>query len=161
MFRGERIEHGPATNCHLRRIGAHNKMIAERRNDWRFKSQLRHPRCAEVYFAAFFKHANTREHFSRANVHAYPLARANSSRRIRQHSQAAGEVVKQQGRPNDLLERLRSDPKFAGVKWEQAMDASRYVGRAPQQVEAFVRAVVEPIRERYRSDLGQRVQLRV
>ncbi|MGD0899525.1 MAG: adenylosuccinate lyase, partial [Thermoguttaceae bacterium] len=35
--------------------------------------------------------------------------------RIRRHSQAAAAVVKEQGRPNDLIERLAADPAFAKV----------------------------------------------
>jgi adenylosuccinate lyase len=41
------------------------------------------------------------------------------------------------------------------------MDPRRFIGRAPEQVDEFVIAVVEPIRERYRERLGESVQLRV
>ncbi|MBW3540157.1 MAG: adenylosuccinate lyase [Planctomycetes bacterium] len=69
--------------------------------------------------------------------------------RIRVHSQAAAREVKEHGRPNDLLERLRSDPAFAAVDLTQALSPARYIGRAPEQVDAFLRDVVQPIRERY------------
>ena len=81
--------------------------------------------------------------------------------RIRRHSLAAAEQVKEQGRPNDLIERLRKDPAFGKTNWEQVLDPSRFVGRAPQQVEAFVREVVEPIREHYRDHLLQTAELKV
>jgi adenylosuccinate lyase len=81
--------------------------------------------------------------------------------RIRQHSVAASEQVKQHGRANDLIERLRGDQAFAGVDWNSVMNPRRFVGRAPQQVEAFLRDVVEPIRARYKDQLGQDVQLKV
>jgi adenylosuccinate lyase len=81
--------------------------------------------------------------------------------RLRQHSLAAAEQVKQHGRPNDLIERLKADPAFAQVSLDDVLDPRRYVGRAPQQVEAFVREVVEPIRRRYAADLGQSASLRV
>ncbi len=73
---------------------------------------------------------------------------------IRQHSQAAAAVVKQEGKPNDLLERLAADPAFAQVNVQAATDASQFVGRSPQQVDEFLAEVVEPIRQRYgdRSD---------
>jgi adenylosuccinate lyase len=74
--------------------------------------------------------------------------------RIRVHSQEAARQVKEHGLPNDLLERLQSDDNFRGVEFSAALDASRYIGRAPQQVDAFIADVVEPIRERYRDDLG-------
>ena len=64
---------------------------------------------------------------------------------IRVHSQAAAAEVKQQGRSNDLLERLRQDEAFAGVDLTKALDSSRFTGRAAQQVDQFVADVVAPI----------------
>jgi adenylosuccinate lyase len=80
---------------------------------------------------------------------------------IRTHSLKASAEVKQHGRPNDLIERLRTDPAFAKVNLGEVMDPSRYVGRAPQQVERFIGEVVEPIRQRYRAQLNQAVELKV
>src|SRR5687767_5261272 len=77
--------------------------------------------------------------------------------RIRRHSLAAAEAVKIHGRPNDLLERLRNDPALAKVSLGDVMDPKRFVGRAPQQVAAFVEKVAGPIRQRYRKELGQKV----
>lgn len=68
---------------------------------------------------------------------------------IREHSQAAAQRVKAEGESNDLLERLRAEPVFANVNLDDVLDARLYVGRAPQQVEAFVSEIVKPIRERY------------
>ena len=73
--------------------------------------------------------------------------------RIRIHSQEAARRVKDEGEPNDLIERLKSDPAFAGVDFHGALDARQFVGRAPQQVDAFIRDVVEPIRAKYAADL--------
>jgi adenylosuccinate lyase len=81
--------------------------------------------------------------------------------RIRRHSLAAAEVVKAQGRPNDLMQRLAGDTAFANVDLARVMSPGAYVGRAPSQVERFIERVVEPIRRRYRSELGQRVELKV
>ncbi|TWT78013.1 Adenylosuccinate lyase [Posidoniimonas polymericola] len=64
---------------------------------------------------------------------------------IRTHSQEAAAVVKQQGGDNDLLDRLRNDPAFAGVDIDAAVDAAGLVGRAPEQVDEFLNEVVEPI----------------
>jgi adenylosuccinate lyase len=69
--------------------------------------------------------------------------------RIRQHSQEAAAVVKQEGRPNDLLQRLADDKLFAGVDLAGLMEASQFVGRAPQQVQQFLDEVVKPIRQQY------------
>lgn len=68
--------------------------------------------------------------------------------RIRIHSQQAARQVKEFGKENDLMSRLADDPAFANVNLELALDPARFVGRAPQQVDAFVRDVVEPIRRR-------------
>jgi adenylosuccinate lyase len=69
--------------------------------------------------------------------------------RIRQHSQAAAAVVKQQGGTNDLMARLKNDSAFSNVNLDSALDASKFVGRAPQQVDEFIAAIVSPIRQRY------------
>ncbi|MEZ6123545.1 MAG: adenylosuccinate lyase [Planctomycetaceae bacterium] len=68
---------------------------------------------------------------------------------IRVHSQAAGAVVKNQGLPNDLISRLRNDPLFAAVDLESTLDAKKYIGRAPQQVEEFIAEHIRPLRERF------------
>ena len=67
--------------------------------------------------------------------------------KIRQHSMAAGRVVKEEGKPNDLLERIAADPSF-GMTMDQLkaiMKPENFVGRAPQQVEEFVEEVIQPI----------------
>ncbi len=69
--------------------------------------------------------------------------------RIRGHSQAAAAAVKQEGGPNDLIERLRTDEAFAAVDLDSALDPARFIGRAPQQVDEFIAEVVNPVRARY------------
>ncbi len=71
--------------------------------------------------------------------------------RIREHSQAAAAEVKQHGRDNDLLTRLAADPAFAAVagRLDRLLDPKLYVGRAPQQVDAFLKREVAPLRRRY------------
>jgi hypothetical protein len=66
--------------------------------------------------------------------------------RIRQHSQAAAAMVKEQGSRNDLLDRLESDPAFAKVDLAATTDPMQYVGRAPEQVDEFIAEIVAPIR---------------
>ncbi len=68
---------------------------------------------------------------------------------IRTHSQAAAQRVKTEGAANDLLDRLRSEPAFKNVDLDAALEPTQFVGRAPQQVEAFIQEVVAPIRDRY------------
>lgn len=69
--------------------------------------------------------------------------------RIRRHSQAAAAMVKQQGAPNDLLERLAEDPAFASVDLDAALRPEKFIGRAPQQVNEFLAEVLEPVLARY------------
>lgn len=81
--------------------------------------------------------------------------------RIRRHSQDAAQVVKTEGRPNDLLERLVADPAFAHVDLTATLDPAQFVGRAPQQVDEFLEEVVEPIRARYAEQAAAEAELRV
>lgn len=69
--------------------------------------------------------------------------------RIRRHSRAAADVVKGQGKPNDLIERLRSDASFEKVDWTTVLDPAAYVGRAPQQVDEFLAEVAQPALDRH------------
>ena len=69
--------------------------------------------------------------------------------KIRDHSHAAADVVKQQGLPNDLMDRLGEDPAFDDVDLEAALDAQGLIGRAPAQVDAFIAEIVEPLRAKY------------
>jgi adenylosuccinate lyase len=69
--------------------------------------------------------------------------------RIRQHSQAAAAVVKEQGGENDLIDRLKGDQQFSGVDVDAATDPKTLTGRSKEQVDAFLRDVVAPICERY------------
>lgn len=68
--------------------------------------------------------------------------------RIRQHTQAAANEIKR-GRDSDLLSRLKNDPAFANIDLASELKASRYVGRAPEQVDRFIATQIEPIRRRY------------
>jgi adenylosuccinate lyase len=81
--------------------------------------------------------------------------------KIRLHSQAAAAQVKKLGRPNDLVGRLRADVAFAKIDFEKILDPQSYIGRAPQQVDEFIGAVLAPIRRRYRKELNKKVELNV
>jgi adenylosuccinate lyase len=81
--------------------------------------------------------------------------------RIRAHSLAAQERIKAGDGRNDLIDRLRDDPAFARVDVTAVLDPSRFVGRAPEQVAAFLEREVEPIRRRYPGLLGQRREVEV
>ena len=67
--------------------------------------------------------------------------------RIRVHAQSAGDRLKVEGGENDLLERIAADPSFGLTREEvaAAADPLLFVGRAPEQVEEFLAAEVDPL----------------
>jgi adenylosuccinate lyase len=81
--------------------------------------------------------------------------------KIRLHSQAAAAQVKKLGKPNDMVGRLKADIAFAKVDFEKVLNPKAYIGRAPQQVDEFIRNIVMPIRRRYRKELNLKVELNV
>lgn len=64
--------------------------------------------------------------------------------RIRRHAMEAARMMKEEGRQNDLLGRIEHDPSFSRIKSKLQVIAEpkNLVGRAPQQVEEFLREVV-------------------
>jgi adenylosuccinate lyase len=81
--------------------------------------------------------------------------------KIRQHAYAATEQVKKFGKPNDLIERLKNDSAFAKVDFKKVLNPNDYIGRAPRQVDEFIKEVVSPIRRKYRKEINRKVQLNV
>jgi adenylosuccinate lyase len=79
---------------------------------------------------------------------------------VRRHSHAVTARLKQGG-ANDLLEQLRADPLLAKVDFDAVLDQGQFVGRAPQQVNEFVTAEIEQVRQRYHTLLGQRADVSV
>lgn len=75
---------------------------------------------------------------------------------IRVHSQAAAAEVKQHGRPNDLLTRIRLDASFSKVAkhLNDITDPARYVGLAVEQTDEFLREEVEPALKARKKMLG-------
>jgi adenylosuccinate lyase len=69
--------------------------------------------------------------------------------RIRIHSLAAAERMKDGAAENDLLDRIRNDPTFPAMDLDGVLDPSRYIGRSVRQVEEYLAREVEPIRRRY------------
>ena len=71
--------------------------------------------------------------------------------RIRTHSLAAGSRVKDEGKDNDLLERIAADPAF-GLSAEEVrrhLDPADYIGCCPEQVERFLKDCVQPMLDKY------------
>jgi adenylosuccinate lyase len=73
--------------------------------------------------------------------------RQEAHERIRKHSIEAGRALKEGAAQNDLLERLAADKdwKVSLREMQAALDPAAFVGRAPQQVDEFLREVAEPL----------------
>lgn len=83
--------------------------------------------------------------------------------RIREHSMAAARVVKEEGGENDLLGRIAADPAFEVTAEElgRLVSPERFVGRAPEQTEEFIRDTVGPVLERYREVPDRRAEISI
>ena len=70
----------------------------------------------------------------------------------------AGAVVKGEGKPNDLLERIAKDPLFKAIhsKLDTLVDPKLFVGRAPEQVDEFIQDEINPILTKYADLLTQK-----
>ena len=82
--------------------------------------------------------------------------------KIRVYSMEAGKQVKEYGKPNDLVDRIANDTSFGLTKEEimKALNPDNLCGRAPRQVEDFIKERVNPILEKYQ-DLGANVKTEV
>jgi adenylosuccinate lyase len=69
--------------------------------------------------------------------------------RIRIHSLAAAERIKEGAADHDLIDRIRDDPAFPPLDFDRVLDPRGFVGRSAQQVDAFIAKEIAPIRERY------------
>ena len=71
--------------------------------------------------------------------------------RIRVLSQEAGRNVKELGRSNNLIDLIAADPAF-GMTYQELtahLEPSRYIGRCPEQVDAFLDGCIAPVLARY------------
>ncbi|XP_063362358.1 adenylosuccinate lyase [Cydia amplana] len=71
--------------------------------------------------------------------------------KIRVLSHEAGAQVKQHGKDNDLIDRVKKDAYFAPIisQLDKILDASTFIGRAPEQVTEFIEEEVDPIVSKY------------
>lgn len=83
--------------------------------------------------------------------------------RIRVHSMEAARQVKEEGLPNDLLQRIAGDEAF-GLSLEQLealMKPEGFTGRASKQTEEFLEEQVAPILIEYRKLIGMSDEVKV
>ena len=83
--------------------------------------------------------------------------------RIRELSMEAGKNVKERGMDNNLLELIAEDAAFnlSLDDLKKAMDPARYVGRAREQVDAYLEQVIRPLLEENKELLGLKAEINV
>ena len=81
--------------------------------------------------------------------------RQEGHEKIRVYSVEAGRVVKEEGKPNNMLELIASDPDFgiSADRLNELTDPKLYIGRCPEQVDAFLSECVNPLIEAHKDDL--------
>lgn len=82
---------------------------------------------------------------------------------IRRHSLEAAKVVKEEGKPNDLIDRIAGDENFGLTREEieKTLQPENFTGRAGRQTEEFLEEYVKPVIEANKDVLGDGVELTV
>jgi len=83
--------------------------------------------------------------------------------KIRQLSMQAGKTVKEEGKENNLVDLIAADPAFGLTKAdiEKNLKPELYVGRAPRQVDVYLRDVVNPVLEAHKDESGVKAEINV
>lgn len=83
--------------------------------------------------------------------------------KIRVLSMEAGKNVKEKGLENNLLELIAADPSFnmSLNDLKNAMEPSKYIGRAKEQTEEFIEEVIQPILDANKDLLGLKADIKV
>lgn len=82
---------------------------------------------------------------------------------IRVHSMAAAKLVKEEGKENDLLERIAEDPLFPmdEAQLKALLDPVKFIGRSIQQVEEYNHDTILPLLEKEKQLLGVHADIKV
>lgn len=82
---------------------------------------------------------------------------------IRVHSMEASKKVKEEGKENDLIERILNDDslKLDKSKLKEVLDPKNFIGFAPIQTEEFIAYEVQPILDRNTDLIGLEADLKV
>jgi len=113
-----------------------------------------------VYPAMIRRHVNQELPFMATENIIMAMVKAGGDRqevheKIRVLSHQAAKVVKEEGKENDLIDRVRNDSFFEPIvsQLEDLLDPLSFVGRAPEQVDDFLQNWVEPALSSYQSAL--------
>ncbi|MGG5208059.1 adenylosuccinate lyase [Chryseobacterium sp. MIQD13] len=82
---------------------------------------------------------------------------------IRVHSMEASKKVKEEGKENDLIERILNDDslKLDKSKLKEVLDPKNFIGFAPIQTEEFIGNEVQPILDKNKDLIGLEADLKV
>lgn len=82
---------------------------------------------------------------------------------LRRHSLAAAKAVKEEGKENDLVDRIAADPFFDMTKEEieSVLKPENYTGRCEEQVDNFLKECICPVLEANKDILGEKSELSV
>ena len=121
-----------------------------------------------VYPAVIERRVNSELPFMATENIIMAMVKAGADRQevhesIRVHSQEAARQVKQLGRDNDLIARIKGDDYFAPIAegFDALLDPSTFVGRAPEQVAEFIAEEVRPALAPWAGELVESTELRV
>ncbi|MBQ6979709.1 MAG: adenylosuccinate lyase [Clostridia bacterium] len=83
--------------------------------------------------------------------------------KIRRLSMKAAENVKLNGADNNLIDLIKNDDSFSGVKdvLKDVLEPAKYTGRAPSQVVEFIENEIEPIIKENSNKLGLKDEISV
>lgn len=121
-----------------------------------------------VYDKVIYKHMMSELPFMATENIMMDAVKAGGDRqelheKIRVLSMEAGKNVKQEGKENNLLELIAADPSFnmSLEELQRSMDPAKYVGRAPVQVDAFLKNVIQPVLDANKDILGIKAEINV
>ena len=82
--------------------------------------------------------------------------------KIRKHSMEVRDGMYNDGKENDLIERLKNDPDFKAVDFSKnLLKPERFTGRSKEQTEEFLDQRVKPLLKKYKSELGRGFEVKV
>ena len=115
-----------------------------------------------VYDKVINKHIMAELPFMSTEVILMECVKAGGDRqelheKIRVHSMAAAMKVKQEGKDNDLIERIKKDDSFKAIHpiIDSILDPVNFIGRAKEQTIEYIEEEIEPILKANKEVLGK------
>ncbi len=79
---------------------------------------------------------------------------------IRKHSMDASRQIKEFGKENDLIERIKKDPLFAKIAKtiDKILEPTKFTGRASSQVDDFLNEEIAPVLKKYANEMKDAIK---